>query len=90
MGDSDRISAIDCKDSYFHFLLDEESQELFKFHGEDGIYRFKVLVMGTQSAIYASGELGHSPRVPWGQYYVLPFILDLDGTVLLAGCPRLN
>ena len=53
LGDSDRISAIDCKDSYFHFLLDEESQELFKFHGEDGVYRFKVLVMGTPSA---SGE----------------------------------
>ena len=44
---------MDCRDSYFHFLLDPESQNLFKFHGEDGVYRFKVLVMGTPPA---SGE----------------------------------
>ena len=50
---SDRFTAVDCKDSYFHFLLDKESQDLFKFHGEDGVYRFKVLVMGTPPA---SGE----------------------------------
>ena len=50
---SDRFTAVDCRDSYFHFLLDPESQNLFKFHGEDGVYRFKVLVMGTPPA---SGE----------------------------------
>ena len=44
---------MDCRDSYFHFLLDPESQNLFKFHGEYGMYRFKVLVMGTPPA---SGE----------------------------------
>ena len=50
---SDRFTAVDARDSYFHFLLDPESRDLFKFHGEDGVYRFKVLVMGTPSA---SGE----------------------------------
>ena len=50
---SDCFTAMDCRDSYFHFLLDPESQNLFKFHGEDGVYRFKVLVMGTPPA---SGE----------------------------------
>ena len=50
---SDHFTAVDCRDSYFHFLLDPESQNLFKFHGEDGVYRFKVLVMGTPPA---SGE----------------------------------
>ena len=50
---SDRFSALDCRDSFFHFLLDEESQELFKFHGPDSIYRFLVLVMVTPPA---SGE----------------------------------
>ena len=34
---SDRLSAVDCRDAYFHFLLDEESQQLFKFHGADGL-----------------------------------------------------
>ena len=53
MHGSDRFTAVDCRDSYFHFLLDPESQDLFKFHGEDGVYRFKVLVMGTPPA---SGE----------------------------------
>ena len=38
---------------FFHFLLDEVSQDLVKFHGLDGVYRFKVLVMGTPPA---SGE----------------------------------
>ena len=28
---SDRISNIDCKDSYFHFALDEDTQNLFTF-----------------------------------------------------------
>ena len=50
---SDRFTALDCRDSFFHFLLDEVSRDLFKFHGIDGIYRFKVLVMGTPPA---SGE----------------------------------
>ena len=50
---SDRFSVLDCRDSFFHFMLDEESQDLFKFHGIDGIYKFKVLVMGTPPA---SGE----------------------------------
>ena len=50
---SDRFSALDCRDSFFHFALNKRSQELFKFHGEDGIYRFLVLVMGTPPA---SGE----------------------------------
>ena len=50
---SDLLSALDCRDSFFHFLLDEVSQDLFKFHGIDGVYRFKVLVMGTPPA---SGE----------------------------------
>ena len=50
---SDRFSALDCRDSFFHFLLDEVSQDLFKFHGIDGVYCFKVLVMGTPTA---SGE----------------------------------
>ena len=36
-----RFSALDYRDSFFHFALDGESQELFKFH------RFLVLVMGT-------------------------------------------
>ena len=44
---SDRFTALDCRDSFFHFLLDPASQELFKFHGPDGVYRFLVLVMGT-------------------------------------------
>ena len=47
---SDHFTAIDCRDSYFHFLLDPESQNLFKFHREDSVYRFKVLVMGTPPA----------------------------------------
>ena len=47
---SDRFSALDCWDSFFYFLLDRQSQDLFKFHGVDGIYRFKVLVMGTPPA----------------------------------------
>ena len=38
---------LDCRDSFFHFLLDEVSQDLFKFLGIDGVYRFKVLVMST-------------------------------------------
>ena len=50
---SDRFSALDCRDSFFHFPLDDETQELFKFHGHDGLYRFKVLVTGTPPA---SGE----------------------------------
>ena len=50
---SDKFTALDCRDSFFHFGLDEPSQDLFKFHGEDGVYWFKVLVMGTHSA---SGE----------------------------------
>ena len=50
---SNWFTALDCRDSFFHFLLDKESQELFKFHGHDGIYRFLVLVMGTPPA---SGE----------------------------------
>ena len=33
MEGSDRFTAVDCRDSYFHFLLDPESQDLFKFHG---------------------------------------------------------
>ena len=43
-------SPVDGRDMYYHFLLDPESQDLFKFHGEDGIYRFKVLLMGTPPA----------------------------------------
>ena len=50
---SDRFTALDCRDSFFHFLLDKDSQELFKFHEEDSVYRFLVLVMGTPPA---SGE----------------------------------
>ena len=50
---SDRFTTVDGRDMYYHFQLDPESQDLFKFHGEDGIYRFKVLVMGTPPA---SGE----------------------------------
>ena len=50
---SDKFSALDCRDSFFHFPLDDETQELFKFHGHDGVYRFKVLVTGTP---LASGE----------------------------------
>ena len=50
---SDWLTALDCRDSFFHFLLDEESQELFKFHMEEGVYHFIVLVMGTPPA---SGE----------------------------------
>ena len=50
---SGRLTVVDCKDSYFHFGLDEEAQEYLKFHGNDGVYWFKVLVMGTPSA---SGE----------------------------------
>ena len=53
MAGSDRFTAVDAHDSYYHFLLDPESRDLFKFHGEDGVYRFKVLVMGTPPA---SGE----------------------------------
>ena len=45
--DSDRFTALDCRDSFFHFLLDPDTQELFKFHTDEGIYRFLVLVMGT-------------------------------------------
>ena len=36
---SDRFSALDCRDSFFHFLLDPESQELFKFHTDKRVYR---------------------------------------------------
>ena len=45
---SDRFSALDCRDSFFHFLLDEVLQDLFKFHGMDGVYRFKddILIHG--------------------------------------------
>ena len=43
----DRFTALNCRNSFFHFLLDEESQELFKFHAKDGIYHFLMLVMGT-------------------------------------------
>ena len=44
------LAAIDCPYSYFHFILDPVSQDLFKFHSEDGVYHFKVLDMGTPSA----------------------------------------
>ena len=44
---------MDCRDAFFHFLLTKKAQELFKFHGHDGVYRFLVLVMGTAPA---SGE----------------------------------
>ena len=50
---SDKFSTLDARDAFYHFLLTEDSQELFKFHGVDGVYRFKVLVMGTPPA---SGE----------------------------------
>ena len=50
---SDRFTVLDCCDSFFHFLLDEASQDLFKFHGIGAVYRFKVLVIGTPPA---SGE----------------------------------
>ena len=56
---SDRFTTVDGRDMYYHFLLDPESQDLFKFHGEDGIYRFKVLVMGTPPA---SGPQGGRPN----------------------------
>ena len=44
---SDRFSAVDCRDAFFHFLLTKKAQELFKFHRHDGLYRFLVIVMGT-------------------------------------------
>ena len=50
---SDRLSILDARDAFYHFLLTKESQELFKFHGPDGVYKFLVLVMGTPPA---SGE----------------------------------
>ena len=43
---SDRFMALDCRDLFFHFSLDEESQRLFKFHGPDDVFMFLVLVMG--------------------------------------------
>ena len=48
--DSDRFSVVDCRDAFFHFALDEESRDLFKFNTEDGVFRFNVLVMGTPAA----------------------------------------
>ena len=47
---SDRFTAVDARDSYYHFLLDPESMDLFKFHRENGVYCFKVLVMGMPPA----------------------------------------
>merc|ERR1712030_25734 len=53
MGSSLLFSSLLFSSLLFPFLLDRQSQDLFKFHGVDGIYRFKVLVMGTPPA---SGE----------------------------------
>ena len=68
---SDRFSALDCRDSFFHFLLDPDSQELFKFTTDEGVYRFLVLVMGTPPA---SGEC----------HAVMSKILEgLDGVIVI-------
>ena len=45
---SDQFSALNCRDSIFHFRLDKKSQELFKFQGHNGVYRFLALVMKTR------------------------------------------
>ena len=68
---SDKFLVLDCRDSFFHFLLDEESQDLFKFHADDGVYRFLVLVMGTP---LASGEC----------HAAMSYRLDsLDGVIVI-------
>ena len=57
---SDRFSTLDTRDAFYHFLLMEESQELFKFHGPNGVYKFQVLVMGTPQP---SGECYHAMSI---------------------------
>lgn len=49
--DSNRFSTLDTRDAFYHFLLSEESQELFNFHGVNGVYHFLVVVMGTPHAL---------------------------------------
>ena len=42
---SDRFTALDARDAFYHFLLTKRSQDLFKFNTEEGVYKFLCLVM---------------------------------------------
>ena len=76
---SDWFTALDCSDSFFHFLLDEVSKDLFKFYGINGVYRFKVLVMGTPPA---SGECHAAmSKIPQG----LKGVIVIKDDILVHG-----
>ena len=47
---SDRFSALDMRDSFFQFEMDEESSKLYTFWTTKGLYKFNMLAQGVSSA----------------------------------------
>jgi hypothetical protein len=47
---SDRFSALDMRDSFFQFEMDEESSKLYTFWTTKGLYKFNTLAQGVSSA----------------------------------------
>ena len=47
---SDRFSALDMRDSFFQFVMDEESSKLYTFWTTKGLYKFNTLAQGVSLA----------------------------------------